>query len=158
MSGLWFHHRQAWFIIRQYVALLAGLSLAWEILQTPLYTLWTEERPAFVAFAIFHCTGGDVLIGSASLLLALILGREQAPAQWHWRRIAIVLIIVGPAYTIFSEWLNTSLFRWTYSDLMPTLQVGGIVIGLSPLLQWLIVPPLALYLSAGRPTGPLGGS
>ena len=146
MKALWFYHRQTWSVLLcRYVPWLAGLSLAWEVLQTPLYTLWSEESPAYVAFSILHCTAGDVLIGSASLLLALVLGREQAPAQWHWRRIAVVLLVVGPAYTLFSEWLNTSLFRWTYSELMPTLKVGGMEIGLSPLLQWLLIPPLALH-------------
>ena len=148
MKALWFRHRQTLSIVLYgYVPWLAGLNLAWEVLQTPLYTLWREERPAYVAFSILHCTAGDVMIGSVSLLLALVLGREQAPAQWHWRRIAVVLLLVGPAYTIFSEWLNTSLFRWTYSELMPTLKVGTIEIGLSPVLQWLTIPPLALYLA-----------
>ena len=151
MKALWFHHRQTWSILFYlYVPWLAGLSLAWEVLQTPLYTLWRDESQAYVAFSILHCTAGDVMIGSASLLLALVFGREQAPAQWHWRRIIVVLLLVGPAYTIFSEWLNTSLFRWTYSELMPTLKVGDIEVGLSPLLQWLLVPPLALYLARRR--------
>ena len=151
MKALWFHHRQTWSIVLyRYIPWLAGLSLAWEVLQTPLYTLWMEERPAYVAFSIAHCTGGDVLIGSASLLLALILGREEAPAQWHWRRIAALLLLMGAGYTIFSEWLNTALDRWTYSELMPTLKAGGFEIGLSPLLQWLLIPPLALHLARRR--------
>ena len=148
MKAPWFRHRQTWSILLyRYVPWLAGLSLVWEVLQTPLYTLWMEEPPAYVAFSIVHCTGGDVLIGSASLLLALILGREGAPAQWHWRRIAVLLLLMGAGYTIFSEWLNTSLDRWTYSDLMPTLKAAGMEIGLSPLLQWLLLPPLALHLA-----------
>lgn len=137
-------------LLYRYVLWLAGLSLAWEVLQTPLYTLWMEERPAYVAFSIVHCTVGDVLIGSASLLLALILGREAAPAQWHWWRIAALLLLMRAGYTIFSEWLNTSFDRWTYSELMPTLKAAGKEIGLSPLLQWLLVPPLALHLSRKR--------
>jgi len=56
-------------------------------------------------------------------------------------------LLLGPGYTIFSEWLNTTLFRWSYSDLMPTLKLAGIEIGLSPLLQWLLLPPLALFLA-----------
>jgi hypothetical protein len=30
---------------------------------------------------------------------------------------------------------------------MPTLDVAGFRLGLSPLAQWLVVPPLALYLA-----------
>ena len=54
------------------------------------------------------------------------------------------MLVFGPGYTIFSEWLNTSLFRWAYSELMPTLRFGAWTLGLSPLAQWLMVPPLAL--------------
>jgi hypothetical protein len=53
-------------------------------------------------------------------------------------------------YTVFSEWNNTAILgSWAYSQLMPTLRVGEIVVGVSPLIQWLTVPPLALWL-AGR--------
>ena len=57
------------------------------------------------------------------------------------------MLVLGPAYTMFSEWLNTTLLRWSYSELMPTLNLGAIEIGLSPLLQWLFLPPLTLHLA-----------
>jgi hypothetical protein len=79
--------------------------------------------------------------------MVLILGREGAVAQWRWRRIAVLTALAGAAYTVFSEWSNTSILgSWAYSGLMPTLKMAGIYIGLSPLLQWLVLPPLALYL------------
>jgi hypothetical protein len=54
----------------------------------------------------------------------------------------------GVGYTIFSEWANTSVRQgWQYSALMPTLKLGSVVIGLSPLAQWIVLPPLALYLA-----------
>ena len=148
MTTPWFRDHAAWaFIVRRYLPWLAGLNVAWEALQMPLYTIWTEASPGTIAFAIAHCTLGDVLIGFASLVLALMLGREQGPARWHWRRIVVLMLLLGPGYTIFSEWLNTSLFRWSYSELMPTLKIAGIGIGLSPLLQWLLLPPLAMFLA-----------
>jgi hypothetical protein len=148
MTTSWFRDREAWtFIARRYLSWLAGLNLAWETLQIPLYTIWAEASSGYIAFAIAHCTLGDVLIGFSSLALALVLGREQGLAQWHWRRIIVLMLLLGPAYTIFSEWLNTTLFRWTYSELMPRLKFAGIEIGLSPLLQWLLLPPFALFLA-----------
>jgi hypothetical protein len=30
---------------------------------------------------------------------------------------------------------------------MPTLELRGVVIGISPLAQWLVLPPLALYFA-----------
>ena len=148
MTVPWFRDRQAWALIGcGYLPWLAGLNLAWEALQIPLYTIWTEASAGAIAFAIFHCTLGDVLIGFTSLALALILGREEALVQWHWRRIVGLMLLLGPGYTIFSEWLNTTLFRWSYSELMPTLKVAGLELGVSPLLQWLVLPPIALYLA-----------
>ena len=148
MTTHWFLDREAWtYIGQRYLPWLAGLNLAWEALQIPLYTIWTEASAGSIAFAIFHCTLGDVLIGSASLALALILGREGPLARWHWRRIVGAMLILGPGYTVFSEWLNTTLFRWSYSEMMPTITLAGVTLGVSPLLQWLVVPPLALYLA-----------
>jgi hypothetical protein len=36
---------------------------------------------------------------------------------------------------------------WAYSQLMPTLKLASCDLGLSPLLQWFVVPPLALSLA-----------
>lgn len=54
-------------------------------------------------------------------------------------------MLFGAGYTIFSEWMNTTVLRsWTYSSAMPTIDLGGFEIGLSPLAQWVVIPPLAL--------------
>lgn len=144
----WHQDGEAWrFIGLRYLPWLAALNLIWEAAQLPLYTLWKDASPGYLAFAVAHCTAGDILIGAASLALALILGREKALGRWHWRRIVALMLVLGPGYTVFSEWLNTSLFRWSYSERMPTLDVAGFRLGLSPLLQWLLIPPAALFLA-----------
>ncbi len=135
-------------ILLGYLPWLAGFNLAWEIAHAPLYTLWKEAEPAYIAFSVAHCTLGDVLIGAAALLLALILGRERALLQWRWRRIAALTVLLGAGYTAFSEWMNITILRsWTYSEAMPTFELAGIEIGVTPLAQWLVVPPLALFLA-----------
>ena len=134
------------FVLLRYVPWLGGVDLAWEMAQLPLYTLWKEAPPAYVAFSVVHCTLGDVLIGSAALVLALVLGRERTLADWHWTRIAALTVLIGAGYTVFSEWMNITVLRsWTYAESMPTLKVAGFELGLTPLLQWLVVPPLSLY-------------
>jgi hypothetical protein len=138
-------------ILRRYLPWLAGLSLAWEIAQLPLYTLWKQATPAYMAFAVVHCTVGDVLIGSAALAAALVITRALALAGWHWRRIAFVSAMIAVSYTAFSEWMNTLVLRnWEYSKLMPRASFGDIELGLSPLAQWLVIPPLALWLASLR--------
>lgn len=108
-----------------------------------------------MAFAVVHCTLGDVLIGASALLVALILLRAGSLASWPWRRLAALAALLGAGYTVFSEWMNTAILgSWAYAASMPRIELGAVTIGLSPLLQWLVVPPLALYLmrlhAAGR--------
>ena len=148
-AALWHRDAATWRLIALgYLPWLAGLNLAWEIAHASLYTLWKEAETAYIAFSIAHCTLGDVAIGAAALLSALILRREPALAHWWWSRIAALTVLFGAGYTIFSEWMNVTVLRsWTYSDAMPRIDFGGFEIGLSPLAQWLVVPPLALYLA-----------
>ena len=136
------------FLALGYLPWLGGLSLAWEVAQLPLYTIWTDSTAGYIAFAVAHCTLGDLMIGSAALALALIAGRERALERWHWRRIAVTATLAGTSYTAFSEWLNVAILRsWVYAEWMPVIEVAGLRLGVSPLFQWLVIPPLALYLA-----------
>lgn len=153
MSRLpWYREREARRLIGlRYLPWLAGLNLAWEIAQLPLYTLWREAEASWIAFSVAHCTLGDVVIGSGALFLGLIATRASAPAQWRWGPIAASAALAATGYTAFSEWMNTAVVRsWSYSDLMPTVGILGIEIGVSPLLQWLVIPPLALRFARRR--------
>lgn len=138
-------------IAARYLPWMLALNLAWEAAHVRLYTLWQEAEAAYIAFSIVHCTLGDVLIGIAALVAALTLARAASIAHWPWARVAAITSLAGVAYTIFSEWMNIMLLRsWTYAEAMPTLEIGGFEIGLTPLAQWLLLPPIALYL--GRAT------
>jgi hypothetical protein len=121
---------------------LAGstlLHLVWEIVQLPLYTIWTTGTDFEIAFAVVHCTAGDIIIAALSLLAAFgLLGDRTWPPQ-HWVLVIVATLGFGIAITIYSEWLNTTVRKtWAYSDLMPTVPILGT--GLSPLLQWVVVP------------------
>jgi hypothetical protein len=148
-AAAWYRDRDARSLIAfSYLPWLGGLNLAWETAQLPLYTLWSEASAGTIAFSVAHCTAGDIAIGAGALIMVLVVGRERALSQWRWWRIAVWTALAGAAYTVFSEWNNTAILgSWAYSGLMPVLKVAGIDIGLSPLLQWLVLPPLALYLA-----------
>lgn len=127
-----------------YLGVIGGSNLVWEVLQLPLYTIWTTGTLAEQAFAVVHCTGGDLLIALSALVAALLVTWAVDWPHRSFRRVAIVTITIGVAYTGFSEWLNVYVRQsWAYSDWMPTLTVKTVRIGLSPLLQWLVVPILA---------------
>ncbi len=148
-AALWYRDRAAWRLIgRAYLPWFAALNLAWEAAHVRLYALWQEAELAYIAFSVMHCALGDVLIGSIALLLALIAGREGPLARWRWRRTGLLTLVFGVGYTVFSEWMNITILRsWTYGESMPRLQLGSLEIGVSPLLQWLVVPPAALWLA-----------
>ena len=58
---------------------------------------------------------------------------------------AFVTLGAGVAYTIFSEWLNLVVRQsWSYSEAMPVVPLIGV--GLSPLLQWLVIPGVAMLV------------
>lgn len=134
--------------LRVYLMSSVIFHLLWEILQLPLYTIWHTQSAGQQAFAVVHCTLGDVTIAGLTLLIALA---SAAPADWPrngWGRIAIITLALGVLYTIYSEWLNVNVRgSWQYSQSMPTLPWLGT--GLSPLLQWVAVPVLA-FLSVAR--------
>jgi hypothetical protein len=92
------------------------------------------------------------------LVLAMVLAGNAARPRSGFRSVAVLTIVFGVAYTIFSEWLNTAVrASWTYSPLMPVISPFGITIGLSPVLQWVVVPAAAFsWLRRGRrhDTGP----
>jgi hypothetical protein len=55
--------------------------------------------------------------------------------------------VLGIGYTVFSEWLNVDVrATWAYTEQMPVLPPLGT--GLTPLLQWLIIPTLTWALMA----------
>ncbi len=113
-------------------------NLAWEIAHVRLYTIWAAADGPTVAWAVLHCSLGDVLIALAMFALAgIVLGRADWPASRPWTGGAIV-VVGALAYTAWSEWYN--VYRagaWGYTTSMPMF----FGIGLSPLLQWLILPP-----------------
>jgi hypothetical protein len=138
---------------RAYLLTIAVGDFVWDAAQLPLYTLWQMGTPGEKLFAVVHCTLGDLLIALAALTLGLVLAGHS---DWPLRRFAVVaalMLAFGLGYTVFSEWLNIVVRRsWAYSSLMPVVSFFGLGIGLSPLLQWLVVPTLAIYAArrAGR--------
>ncbi len=133
-----------------WAALAFVLNLTWEIAHIRLYTIWAEADGMSVAWALFHCSLGDVVIALAMFAVAgIALRRADWPVSRPWAG-GVIVVIGAMAYTAGSEWYN--VYRagsWGYTAGMPLI----FGIGLSPLLQWLILPPV--MVGAYRTLGPV---
>ena len=131
-------------LLLTYLAVMFALNLIWEVAQLPLFTLWGEASSGTIAFAVLHCTMGDVMIASVTLVIGWLLAGLPEWPQEHFARVAGFVLAGGVLYTIYSEWSNVYVTgAWAYSELMPT--IWGI--GVAPVLQWLLVPPAAFVLA-----------
>lgn len=113
------------------------LNLAWEIAHVRLYSLWLEADGWRIAWSVFHCSLGDVVIAFAMFGLAgIFLRRVDWPLSRPWAG-GMIIVIGATTFTAWSEWYNVyRVGAWSYTPDMPTIYG----IGLSPLLQWLIIP------------------
>ena len=131
----------------EYLLLILSLplQLLWEIAQFPLYTVWHEGDWSFILYGLVHCTLGDLLISLSIFWLVSILNRSR---RWIFSPSMpniVLFTVIGLAYTIFSEILNTRIRgTWGYTELMPIIPV--IEIGGMPFLQWLLIPPVLIWL------------
>lgn len=121
------------------------LNAAWEFAQSPLYADW-DQQWTYLLWTRFHCTVGDVMILlGAFWLTSLVFGTRRWIGTTH--HAALLFVVLGIGYTTWSEWFNTSIrASWGYAAAMPV--IGGV--GLAPVLQWMLLPPLVLWLSRPR--------
>lgn len=114
----------------------------WELLQTPLFAHLAEvphwQGVKFCSAAAL----GDALL----TLVAYWIAASTDGRRWMLdlgRRAVAVYLAAGLLATVGLEWLNTTVLgRWEYSPVMPTLPLLGT--GLSPLVQWILLPLLVL--------------
>jgi hypothetical protein len=117
----------------------------WEILQVPLYEHMHASRHWSAVLQCSRATVGDVVITWTAYAVAA--GRVQD--RWwlgasHWGRPLTVFLGAGLVKTVVLEWLNVYAWRrWAYSPDMPVV----LGIGLAPIVQWLLVPLVTLWLA-----------
>lgn len=113
-----------------------ALHFAWEMAHGGLFEGMTR-LPFWSATAwCGRAAVWDVVISFASYAVAAVVSRD---VMWP-RKLRAVLVaiylVTGIAITIAIERWALDAGRWIYASEMPV--VGGI--GLSPLLQWIVVP------------------
>ncbi len=117
----------------------------WEFIQVPTYAGMAELDHWQGVLVCTQATFGDVGIALVAFWTTSISVRAR---QWI-RALELkplgIYVLTGIAITIALEYIYTQItHRWTYSDLMPLVPPLGT--GLSPLLQWVIVPLLVVFV------------
>ena len=130
------------------------LNYPWEFIQAPLFE-GMAERPHWQAVkACTQAALGDAVIMLAAYWGVAVLGRGRAwIAAPGWRDV-LLFSSIGVGITVVIEWLALQgawLAGWTYSALMPV--IPGLGVGLVPVLQWVVLPPLVVALVARQLRG-----
>lgn len=122
------------------------LKFAWENLQAPLFD-GMAAAPHWPA--VKFC--GMATLGDAAIVLfafwsVAAAARDRrwilSPSPWQ----VTGFVTLGLVVTAVVERLATGpMERWAYAPAMPVLPWLGL--GLAPMLQWLVVPPLVLWFS-----------
>ena len=123
------------------------LNYPWENLQAPLFA---GMRTAAHWDAVMACTQAS--LGDAAIMLLAYLGVAGAKRDRWWFRSPshgpiTGFVCLGVIITILIEYLATTSVNpnwgWRYANSMPVLPLIGL--GLTPLLQWLLIPPIAIW-------------
>lgn len=119
------------------------LNFAWELIQIPLYkdSFYSIGHIAFCALASLADAIMVLLLyfGFAVIFRNLFWKEHQ-----KWNRIVMVILIGGTG-AVLAEIRHLSIGTWAYSGSMPIIPV--INVGISPVLQFMVLPLLIYFLS-----------
>ena len=121
------------------------LNLPWEVWQVPFFRGMADQPYWLGVKACTESTFGDAAIGLAAFWIAAIFAKSRSWILQPRKLNTAVFLAVGILATIIVEALATGpLERWTYDEAMPSVPILGT--GLLPLLQWLLLPSIVLYI------------
>lgn len=124
------------------------LNLPWEFIQVPLFEGMTT-KPHWEA--VKGCT--RAALGDAAIMLVAYWGVAAMCEGRCWitkpiQRTLWTLLSICVCIAIAIEWLALRghwLATWRYSATMPV--IPGLNVGLVPVLQWVVLPPLVTWLT-----------
>lgn len=124
------------------------LNYLWELGESPLYA-----PPGQLADMLWHCfvasLGDGVLVGAIYVICAVSFRQ----VDWYVRMSAAryaAMLSAGITAGVLVEWAALWAHRWTYADAMPLLP--ALHVGLVPVLQMLVLPPLIFLIAKGLPS------
>lgn len=119
------------------------LHFTWEVLQIPFDDGIAQAEHGAAVWQCTLATLGDIGIALAAYFCAAFAERSLTWFHSLSLRPLLIYFLIGLLTTVVLEFLATEVqHRWTYSELMPTLPL--LKTGLIPLVQWVMIPALAL--------------
>lgn len=117
----------------------------WEIVQVPAYAGMSTISHWQGVLICLKATIGDVgIVLAAFWAIALLLRNRNWLGNPQWIHTA-GFTALGVAITVVLEFIYVHLTgRWIYSDAMILVPPFGT--GLTPLLQWMVIPPLTVFV------------
>lgn len=147
--GAEIHRRAHWgqfgsTVMAIFVVAVLGNYL-WELAQSPLYVGLEDIRTT-----LWHCFVAS--LGDGLMVLSIVASGGiilRRPAWFVCPRVQgiIVMLLVGLVLGVTVEWVAVhALQRWAYTARMP--RMPGLDVGLVPVAQMLVLPPLIFRLVA----------
>ena len=126
------------------------LHLLWENLQAPLYEGFTSFRQHFGVCFRATITGDMLFMLTIYAALAVVhrdplwvANRETYAHPTTW----LIALLIGTLLAVsFELWAVHVDHRWQYAEAMPLMPI--VHVGLTPVLQMLLVPPAVLLLTS----------
>lgn len=120
------------------------LNLPWELLQIPFFAGMSSLAHWDGVMLCTRAAAGDALISLVAFWMVASWRRSRTwLARTGWRE-CVAFVAPGLVATIAFEWWAIRVGRWAYAESMPAMP--WLQTGLLPLLQWLLIPPLLLWI------------
>lgn len=130
------------------------LNYPWEFLQVPLFENMPEARHWDAILTCTRATLGDAVITLIAFWCVSLAARSRSWIMLPNTSRIMMFASTGVLITIVIERLALAgvwLGGWQYSSLMPI--VPGVEVGLSPVLQWIVLPPIVVWFSRRQMRG-----
>jgi hypothetical protein len=124
-----------------------ALNYVWEIAQAPLYAGKTDWGNA-----LWHCFIASLGDGILVWIIYAVGWAAFRRADWYRNpgmRVYGLMLGIGLCIGLGVEWVAIHILnRWAYTTDMPL--IPGLGVGLVPVLQMLLLPPLIFWLASLR--------
>jgi hypothetical protein len=126
-----------------WAGLAALLHGVWELLEFPLLAAAADFDRVRAVAALLHSILGDAFLSTAFYFVTALILRDADWPRRHAKRGAALLVVFGTGAACAMEWYRVYYLGIdAYAEVMPA--IAGI--GVLPVLQWFVIPPVAVAL------------